>query len=257
MKTTLNGILTLLLVLVVQISFAQEKTISGTVSDQNNVVLGGVNILVQGTSNGTQSDFDGNFTINASVGQTLVFTYIGMKQTTAIVGSSNVINIQMQEDAQALEEVVVSALGVTREKKALGYSQQTVKGENLVQTKEVDLNRHKQNKHGKTYFCEKCNYRGANFSSLNNHKQDKHSEKYSCNQCDYECAVLLDLNIHKQSEHGVNPTSIRFSCDQCKYEGAKESDLKQRREILSGTAHYMDQAAVRAALGTSIIEPIL
>ena len=140
MKTTLNGILTLLLVLVVQISFAQEKTISGTVSDQNNVVLGGVNILVQGTSNGTQSDFDGNFTINASVGQTLVFTYIGMKQTTAIVGSSNVINIQMQEDAQALEEVVVSALGVTREKKALGYSQQTVKGENLVQTKEVDLN---------------------------------------------------------------------------------------------------------------------
>jgi len=140
MKTTLNGILTLLLVFVVQISFAQEKTISGTVSDQNNVVLGGVNILVQGTSNGTQSDFDGNFTINASVGQTLVFTYIGMKQTTAIVGSSNVINIQMQEDAQALEEVVVSALGVTREKKALGYSQQTVKGENLVQTKEVDLN---------------------------------------------------------------------------------------------------------------------
>ena len=79
MKTTLNGILTLLLALVVQVSFAQEKTISGTVSDQNNVPLGGVNILVQGTSNGTQSDFDGNFTINASVGQTLVFIYIGMK----------------------------------------------------------------------------------------------------------------------------------------------------------------------------------
>mgnify|MGYP004004129383 CR=1 FL=1 len=58
MKTTLNGILTLLLVFVVQISFAQEKTISGTVSDQNNVVLGGVNILVQGTSNGTQSDYE-------------------------------------------------------------------------------------------------------------------------------------------------------------------------------------------------------
>ena len=86
MKTTLNGILTLLLALVVQVSFAQEKTISGTVSDQNNITLGGVNILVQGTSNGTQSDFDGNFTINASVGQTLVFTYIGMKQTTAVVG---------------------------------------------------------------------------------------------------------------------------------------------------------------------------
>ena len=139
MKTTLNGILTLLLVFVVQISFAQEKTISGTVSDQNNVVLGGVNILVQGTSNGTQSDFDGNFTINASVGQTLVFTYIGLKQTTVVVGSSNVMNIQMQEDAEALQEVVVTALGIKREKQSLGFAQQTVKSENLVRSRETDV----------------------------------------------------------------------------------------------------------------------
>ena len=137
MKTTLNGILTLLLALIVQISFAQEKTISGTVSDQNNVVLGGVNILVQGTSNGTQSDFDGNFTINASVGQTLVFTYIGMRQTTAVVGSSNVMNIQMQEDAQALEEVVVTGMGVSREKKSLGYAAQEISGD-AVSTVKVD-----------------------------------------------------------------------------------------------------------------------
>jgi len=139
MKTTLNGILTLLLALVVQLSFAQEKTISGTVSDQNNIPLGGVNILVQGTSNGTQSDFDGNFTINASVGQTLVFTYVGMKQTTAVVGSSNVMNIQMQEDAEALQEVVVTALGIKREKQSLGFAQQTVKSENLVRSRETDV----------------------------------------------------------------------------------------------------------------------
>ena len=139
MKTTLNGILTLLLALVVQVSFAQEKTISGTVSDQNNIPLGGVNILVQGTSNGTQSDFDGNFTITASVGQTLVFSYIGMKQTTAVVGSSNVMNIQMQEDAEALQEVVVTALGIKREKQSLGFAQQTVKSENLVRSRETDV----------------------------------------------------------------------------------------------------------------------
>ncbi len=139
MKTTLNGILTLLLALVVQVSFAQEKTISGTVSDQNNIPLGGVNILVQGTSNGTQSDFDGNFTINASVGQTLVFSYIGLKQTTAVVGSSNVMNIQMQEDAEALQEVVVTALGIKREKQSLGFAQQTVKSENLVRSRETDV----------------------------------------------------------------------------------------------------------------------
>jgi len=78
MKTTLKGILTLLLALVVQATFAQEKTISGTVTDQNNVPLGGVNILVQGTTNGTQSDFDGNYTINASVGKILVFTYVAL-----------------------------------------------------------------------------------------------------------------------------------------------------------------------------------
>lgn len=140
MKTTLKGIFTLLLAFVVQLSFAQEKTISGTVSDQNNVPLGGVNILVQGTTNGTQSDFDGNYSITASVGETLVFTYIGLKQATAVVGSSNVINVQMQEDAQALEEVVVTGLGIKREKKAVGYAQQSVQGEELQKGKQIDIN---------------------------------------------------------------------------------------------------------------------
>jgi TonB-linked SusC/RagA family outer membrane protein len=139
MKTTLKGILTLFLALVVQATFAQEKTISGTVTDQNNVPLGGVNILVQGTTSGTQSDFDGNYTINASVGKILVFTYIGLKEATATVGSSNIVNVQMQEDAQALEEVVVTALGIKREKKSLGFAQQTVKSENLVRSRETDV----------------------------------------------------------------------------------------------------------------------
>ncbi|MFT7407238.1 MAG: TonB-linked SusC/RagA family outer membrane protein [Flavobacteriaceae bacterium] len=137
MKTTLKGILTLFLALVVQATFAQDKTISGTVTDQNNVPLGGVNILVQGTSNGTQSDFDGNYTINASVGKILVFTYIGLKEATATVGSNNVINIQMQEDAQALEEVVVTGMGVSREKKSLGYAAQEISGD-AVSTVKVD-----------------------------------------------------------------------------------------------------------------------
>jgi len=139
MKTTLNGILTLLLAFVVQISFAQEKTVSGTVSDQNGVPLGGVNILVQGTSNGTQSDFDGNYSIDANEGQTLIFSYIGLKQTTVVVSSNNVINVQMEEDAEALQEVVVTALGIKREKQSLGFAQQTVKSENLVRSRETDV----------------------------------------------------------------------------------------------------------------------
>ena len=71
MRTNLKGILTLLLAFVVQISFAQDKTITGTVNDQDGLPLPGVNILVEGTTNGTQTDFDGNYSINGSEGQTL------------------------------------------------------------------------------------------------------------------------------------------------------------------------------------------
>jgi TonB-linked SusC/RagA family outer membrane protein len=140
MKTKLNGILTLLLVLVAQLGFAQQKTISGTVSDQDGMPLPGASIVVKGTGNGTTSDFDGNYSISASTGDVLVVSYIGYVAKEVSVGSSDNINVRLEQDAQALEEVVVSALGVTREKKALGYSQQTVQGENLVQTKETDLN---------------------------------------------------------------------------------------------------------------------
>ncbi|MEQ8419798.1 MAG: carboxypeptidase-like regulatory domain-containing protein, partial [Arenibacter algicola] len=79
MKTKLSGILTLFLALIVQLSFAQEKTISGTVTDQDGLPLPGVNILVEGTTTGTQTDFDGLYSIDASVGQVLVFSYIGQK----------------------------------------------------------------------------------------------------------------------------------------------------------------------------------
>ncbi|MFD2789394.1 TonB-dependent receptor P3 [Arenibacter antarcticus] len=80
MKTKLNGILTLFLALVVQIAFAQDRTISGTVTDQDGLPLPGVNILVKGTTSGTQTDFDGNFVIMGSTGQSLLFTYIGQKK---------------------------------------------------------------------------------------------------------------------------------------------------------------------------------
>lgn len=131
MKTKLHGILALFLALVVQLAFSQEKTISGTVTDQDGLPLPGVNILVQGTTSGTQTDFDGNYTINASVGQTLVFTYIGQLSVNQTVGAGNTINVQMEEDAQALEEVVVTALGINREEKSLGYASQLVSSENI------------------------------------------------------------------------------------------------------------------------------
>ncbi|WP_299397456.1 SusC/RagA family TonB-linked outer membrane protein [uncultured Gelidibacter sp.] len=135
MKTKFSGILTLLLAFFVQITFAQEKTISGTVSDQSGLPLPGVNIIVKGTASGTQTDFDGNYSISAKSGDVLSFTYVGLKAQEVTVGASNSINVTMQEDASVLDEVVVTALGIKREKKSLGYATQEVKGDAVSNVK--------------------------------------------------------------------------------------------------------------------------
>lgn len=122
-------------------SFSQEKTITGTVSDQTGIPLPGVNIVVEGTINGTQTDFDGNYSITASEGQTLLYTYLGQTPARRIVEGANVINVQMAEDAQNLEEVVVTALGIKREKQALGYAVAEVGSEELEERAEGDLGR--------------------------------------------------------------------------------------------------------------------
>ena len=97
----------------------QEKTVSGTVTDQNDIPLPGVNILVRGTTSGTQSDFDGNYSITANEGDVLVFSYLGQRTTERTIGTSNTLDVQMEEDAQALEEVVVIGYGNQEEKKII------------------------------------------------------------------------------------------------------------------------------------------
>ena len=142
MRTKFSGILTLLLAFVVQLTFAQEKTISGTVSDNSGLPLPGVNIIVKNTSNGTQSDFDGNFTIQSTVGQTIVFSYVGFNTVEqAVTASTSTMNLQMTEDAAVLEEVVVTALGIKKEKKALGYSVSSIDEEEIKSNPETDLTR--------------------------------------------------------------------------------------------------------------------
>jgi TonB-linked SusC/RagA family outer membrane protein len=141
MRTNLNGILTLLLAFVVHLTFAQEKTVSGTVTDQDGLPLPGVNIVVEGTTTGTQTDFDGNYSIRGSAGQTLLFSYIGQKDERVTIGASNTINVQMAEDAQALEEVVVTAQGIKKSKQALGYAVSEVSNEQLEQRAEGDVGR--------------------------------------------------------------------------------------------------------------------
>ncbi len=107
MKLKLNGFLVLLLVLVAQITFAQERVVSGIVSDNTGMPLPGVSVLVKGTKSGTQTDFDGKFSIKATSSQVLVISFIGMK-TEEVSASSTKITVKMQDDSQKLEEVVVA-----------------------------------------------------------------------------------------------------------------------------------------------------
>ncbi|HXJ99250.1 MAG TPA: TonB-dependent receptor [Gelidibacter sp.] len=120
MKTKFSLILTLCIVFVTHLSIAQQKSISGTVSDESGIPLTGVNILVKGTTTGTQSDFDGKYTISAKAGDILSFTYVGLKSQEVTVGASNTINISMQEDASLLDEIVVVGYGVQRKSEITG-----------------------------------------------------------------------------------------------------------------------------------------
>ena len=138
MKTKFSGILTLLLAFVVQFTFAQEKTVSGTVSDNNGLPLPGATVVIQGTSTGTSTDFDGNYSINTNVGDVLNFSYVGYSGQSVTVGASNSINVTLQPDNE-LEEVVVTALGIKREEKALGYSTQSVDSENLTAVRDANI----------------------------------------------------------------------------------------------------------------------
>lgn len=129
MKTKFNGILTLLLAFVVQISFAQQKTISGTVSDDSGG-LPGVSVLIKGTTSGSETDFDGKYTIKAKVGDVLVFSYLGYKTVEKTVGAANTINVKMVEGGEVLDEVIVVGYG-TSTKKAFAGTASTVKADKL------------------------------------------------------------------------------------------------------------------------------
>lgn len=121
----------LLLVLIAQLTFAQERVVSGTVSDNTGMPLPGVSVLVKGTKTGTQTDFDGKYSIKAAPNQVLIFSYIGMQSQEVAASSSNV-NAKLKNDSVELESVVVTALGIKKEKKALGYATQEVKATELT-----------------------------------------------------------------------------------------------------------------------------
>jgi len=119
MRSKFKWIFALLLAFSMQFSFAQEKTITGVVTE-NGMPLPGVSVVVKGTTNGTQTDFDGKYSIKASAGQVLEFTFLGFKAQSVTIGASSSVNIVMAEDSTELGEVVVVAYGTQKREAVTG-----------------------------------------------------------------------------------------------------------------------------------------
>ena len=114
-------------------------TASGTVTDSKGEPLIGVSILIKGTSNGTITDMDGNFKIQAAKGDVLEVSYIGYASQTITLANAQPIKVTLGEDTQVLDEVVVTALGIKRATKALSYNVQEVKGDELTAVKDANF----------------------------------------------------------------------------------------------------------------------
>ena len=110
---------------------AQEKTVTGVVTDSFNEPLIGVSIIVQGTSNGVVTDLDGKYSIKAAPGSTLQFSYVGMEKQSIKVGSQNVISVQLKDDSQMLAETVVIGYGSAKKRDLTG-SITNIKGDEIA-----------------------------------------------------------------------------------------------------------------------------
>lgn len=125
--------LVFLFMLTATVAFAQEKNITGTVRSQGDGTgIENATVQIKGTQRGTITKDDGSWTLTASANQTLVISAVGYTATEIKVGNQSVINVQLVSNNKELEGVVVTALGIKREERALGYATTTVKGEELT-----------------------------------------------------------------------------------------------------------------------------
>ncbi|HEX9826159.1 MAG TPA: TonB-dependent receptor [Flavobacteriaceae bacterium] len=111
--------------------YAQERKVSGTVTDLSNLPLPGVNVIVKGSQRGTSTDFDGNYSISVSPGEILVFSYIGFKTKEIEIGNNNSYNVSLEADNSQLDEVVVIGYGTQKRKDVTG-AVASIKSENFI-----------------------------------------------------------------------------------------------------------------------------
>lgn len=117
----------------------EARKVTGTIVDEGGDTLVGVSILVKGTSRGAVSNIDGKYSIEATSGDILVFSYIGSQTKQITVGGQDVINVVLESDEKMLDEVIVTALGIVKTEKSLTYSAQALEGEELTRVKDPNM----------------------------------------------------------------------------------------------------------------------
>ena len=138
MRSKFKWIFTLLVAFTMQFSFAQEKTVTGVVSDELGPIAG-ANVVVDGTTRGTTTDFDGNYTIKAKQGEVLVISYTGKKAVRITIAAASSYNVSLKDDVVEGKEVIVTAFGIKKEEKAVTYAAQSVKGSSMTEARESNI----------------------------------------------------------------------------------------------------------------------
>lgn len=121
------------------LGWAQTMTVTGTVYDSTDEPLIGVSVIVKGTSVGAATDFDGNFSIKAAKGSTIMFSYVGYTAQEVKVVDETPMHIVMKEDSKLLDEVVVTAMGIQRKESSLTYATQEIKGDDLMKVQDANF----------------------------------------------------------------------------------------------------------------------
>ncbi|MFL0354049.1 alpha-2-macroglobulin family protein [Xanthomarina sp. GH4-25] len=119
-------------------SAVEEGMVRGTIYDENGLPLPGVNIIIKGYNEGTQSDFDGLFSIKAKTGDILVLSFVGYSKKEYVIDANNTFSLSMRPDVNSIDEVVVTALGVKKEKSAMGYASDSLETESMENSEELN-----------------------------------------------------------------------------------------------------------------------
>lgn len=138
MKAKLTCLLVCLMMLPM-FALAQSKKVTGTVTDKSGEPLIGVSVIVKGTQFGTQTNIDGEYSINAKQGDVLKFSYIGYKSQEITVSGASQIDVVLEDDSKTLDEVVVTALGIKKEAKSLSYNVQKVNSDELTRIADANF----------------------------------------------------------------------------------------------------------------------